>query len=507
MFVIIIAVLVAAAIVLYKTEQYSGTLLAASAGLFYAVNHFVPLGGWVVTAFWFAWLAAFVVAILTTSRIGFPAAVAAFAIGAILLLPSVAFTTTNPLASASENAGGAEAFAAAPAGTGTTPVSCQSQFVQDWDENEDFKFASNGLWDNPQTKEVSADGASQKQKELAGRDARYLAVASSSVGIWGDANNVAPLMTADKTCLSKEGITLYDKLVAMWDGSTVEIAQAPADGINTGSDNGTFVVNANGGITGDLTAVKRTYPDGRVGYDLVRCANPVLPAAPRGVPTGRTDQTPPKVSPSSPSTSHPATPTQPDVPTSTTPPPVTTTMTTPPPVTTTMTTPPPVCEYDSSLPPDSPECVKPKDPGENLPGPIGKPQAPAPVGPPETEAPIESAPADPTVTPGAPAPTDVIAPGATQEPTPEPTPDPVTSVAPEPSAPGTFVPDPDGGNSGNSTDTGNAVEDDTQSPIVTAPVGPPEDIFPTSGGNRSTIPAAAASLLLCGGLGLRKKRK
>jgi hypothetical protein len=101
-----------------------------------------------------------------------------------------------------------------------------------------------------------------------------------------------------------------------------------------------------------------------------------------------------------------------------------------------------MCPYNPQLPPDHPNCLKPKS---NNPAdykyPEGKPPVEAPPGPVENVPPVESKPIDPAIKPGAPAP-DVTAPDADPAPRPAPVPDPVTP-APTPDDPGTAIPDPD----------------------------------------------------------------
>lgn len=436
-----------------------------------------PVPGWV----WLAWVVALVAA--TFAR--FKVAAATFAAVTGLAALVVALALFAP-ARVQTNAAAPQTQSVVPDGTGTAPASCPPQFAQKWDPNQANRFASAGLWDNAATKAVSVDGAVTRQKALAGHDARYLAGAAWSVQLWDDPNKVAPLLTADKSCLSTEGTSLYNKLVQKWDkAASVSIGQAPADGVNTGSQGGMFVANGSPGIQGDRTALIRVYADGTRSIDLVRCGNFVLPAAPPKVPVGRTDQSPPPTVP----------PSSPPV---TTPPPTTPPPSSPP--ATPTPTPTPVCEYNSALPPNSPECLKPKNPADSLPGPSGKPLAPPPSRKAESTPPVEPHPANPSVTPGAPAPSTVTAPKATPMPARTAVPSPVPSVAPPPSSPGTHISDPDGGAPA-------PVPTGTMSTQSTAPHATQQPAGAPPGGPESSPPAAGMFALPLGGLGVLVRRK
>jgi hypothetical protein len=105
----------------------------------------------------------------------------------------------------------------------------------------------------------------------------------------------------------------------------------------------------------------------------------------------------------------------------------------------------PMCPYNPQLPPDHPNCLKPKS---NNPAdykyPEGKLPVDAPPGPGENVPPVEPNPLIPAVQPGTSAP-GVVAPGADPAPRPAPIPDPV-APAPTPANPGTAIPDPDAAN-------------------------------------------------------------
>jgi hypothetical protein len=316
---------------------------------------------------------------------------------------------------ATNNIGGEQAWVAASQGTGTTPTTCPDTIFQEWDPNTGFRLVSTGLRSNDG--EVTVEDAQPRQWEKIGTDARYLASTAWSLGLRDDPNKVAPLMTADKSCLSKEGITLRELVSQKWATATsTEIAEAPANGTNTGSNNGTFVVAADSGIEGDRTALVRKY-SGATTVDLIRCGNHVLPGKPNNVPPGRTDNPPPKSPPttqSPPATTPPATPPA----------------STPPPTTAPPTTMPPTSQPPTTAPPTTQPPTETKGPvivpsGDSTQGP--------PPGPVETAPIVEPTPAGPEDVPGEEV-TNGPAPEVTQEPARDPIPDPDPAVPTTPQA-------------------------------------------------------------------------
>lgn len=431
-------------------------LLSGVLAIFLVITQFAHVSFLASLIFWVTWGLCLMVVALFARKDGFWGTLFATVAALAIVLSPIGLATSGSNhasdQSASHNIGGDQAKAAAAAGTGTKPDTCDQRFVQKWDANTDYRLASAGLWDNPATHAITVKGAAERQKALAGHDARYLASSAWSIELWDDPNKVAPLLTPDKTCLSTQGSALYDKLVKAWDSASAEITQAPANGVNTGSNDGTFVVNASAGINGDRTSIKRTYPSGKVGYDLARCGNHVLPAQPKNVPHGKTN-VPPPVS-SSPTPSKPTTPPTSTPPTTappTTTPPTTTPPTTTPPTTTPPTTTPPTTTPPTTTPPTCPpgqtgtppNCLQTKGP---VPYPTDKSPAPAPSGPAETTPPVETHPADPSTKPGS-EPTGVPAPGASKGPTTPVTQPPVTGAPPS-NDPGTGIQDPDGGGNG-----------------------------------------------------------
>jgi hypothetical protein len=422
---------------IYRYVQFG--MLAVSAIIFLPLVQFVPVNVVAIVLFAALWLGAFIYIMKFAKGTGNKETLAACAVGLAIVLSPIGISygstaTSSPSAQSDSNVGGKEAWKQAPAGTGTTPEGVRDpRFVQKWDPNTEYRFASNGLWDNPQTHEITAAGANNNQKTLVAQDARYLAGSAWVEGLQDDPNKVAPLLTADKTYLSVEGLALYQKLVNKWDSAaSMEITKASANGVNTGSNNGAYVVNQTSGISGDLTSLKRSYADGTETTTLARCGNAVLPSKPHGVPPGETDEKPPKETTSTTPSTSTVTTTTPTTETTTTTPETSTTTTTPETSTTTTTT-------DTTTTDTTTTTTNPKG---DVPYPTDKPPVESPPGDPESEAPVEPNPADPTDQPGDPV-TDVPAPGATEEPTQEPVPTVEPTGGAEPTDPNQGDVDPD----------------------------------------------------------------
>lgn len=222
--------------------------------------------------------------------------------------------------------------------------------------------------------------------EQSGKDALTLATWSHAFGLYEDPNAWQTLVVDN--CLSSEGQKLHNQLEGALTatGTTLEEAEAPANGYNSGISNGVYGVASEQGVRGDRKAIKVTLKDGTVVYIMVRCGNPVYPGKPS----------------------------LPEVPTDN----------------------PPVCTWNPALPPDSPDCVEPKNVTEGAyvrgnaqtgGGPKAEPGPGVYIPPAEMEQP----PATPHVDPATPTPV-LPAPAPSSSSTPVPAKDP--APAPEPSA-------------------------------------------------------------------------
>lgn len=82
--------------------------------------------------------------------------------------------------------------------------------------------------------------------------------------------------------------------------SEVTVEDAPADWVNTGTDeNGNVTIASQPGISGDRKAIKIVSPDGNTVYIMGRCGQPVIPGQPNvPIPEGPTDN--PEVPPTTP---------------------------------------------------------------------------------------------------------------------------------------------------------------------------------------------------------------
>ncbi len=175
--------------------------------------------------------------------------------------------------------------AAPTSGTGTPPAgACPTEYVQNFDPNEGYKFYSAGV-------QTSADDLT-----YLGHDARTLAFRAYSMKLT-PSPDPSTLLTPDGTCLSQEGQNAYlmTKGALTASGTTIdENGQAPEDGVNTGMEGGKAVVSSAPGIYGDRAAIIYTLADGTVVIVLKRCGNLVFRGTiPEGIAIGNTDNPPP----------------------------------------------------------------------------------------------------------------------------------------------------------------------------------------------------------------------
>lgn len=177
-----------------------------------------------------------------------------------------------------------------------------SRFVQEWTSNEnnrldnDFsaKLAEKAKAEDG---EITADIVEEAVLENCGHDARLLAIWANAFGLWDDPNDYDELLTNEGTYLSDEGIQLYHKLEGYLAAVEVVRDDAPADGTNTGYDDG-FVVSGSSGITGDRSGTRFTSPDKEVEqfWLMDRCSNLVYKNPPDHK-KGKTDEPEPEPEP------------------------------------------------------------------------------------------------------------------------------------------------------------------------------------------------------------------
>lgn len=167
----------------------------------------------------------------------------------------------------------------------------------------------------------------------------------AGAGAYFTGRQVDPATLVEGKCASAAAETLVTEIELAIAEAKVTPDQAPENGRNSGVSDGNVVASSHTGITGDRQAVRVELKDGTVIWIMARCGNPVI-EGPAPVPPGPTDQPPPETPP-------------------TTTPPTTVPPTTPPP-----TVPPPKekpkCPYNPALPPDHPNCLKPKDPSKDV---------------------------------------------------------------------------------------------------------------------------------------------
>lgn len=172
-----------------------------------------------------------------------------------------------------------------------------SRFVQEWTKNEnnrlDSEFAAK------LAKKAEADDGTitpeivqEAVLENCGHDARMLAIWANAFELRDNPNEYDDLLTEDKTYLSDEGISLYNKVEGYLAATAVTREKAPESGTNTGYSDNTYVVASEAGITGDRSATRFVSPDEGVEpfWLMDRCSNLVYNKPPKKVPEGPTDQ-------------------------------------------------------------------------------------------------------------------------------------------------------------------------------------------------------------------------
>jgi len=97
-------------------------------------------------------------------------------------------------------------------------------------------------------------------------------------------------------CATEAAVQLVTELELVISMGSVVSVDAPANGFNSGVDNGIVVGSATSGINGDRSAVKITLPDGTVVWIMARCGN-IVTITPPVVPPGPTDEKDPSLDP------------------------------------------------------------------------------------------------------------------------------------------------------------------------------------------------------------------
>ena len=168
------------------------------------------------------------------------------------------------------------------------------RFVQKLEENSHDKWR---LYSNfADILKKNGGDTSAAILEISGHDAELLAIYAQGFGIYPDFSKYKELLTSDGTYLSDKGIALYYQLQGALAVCTAEREPAPANGVNTGYDNG-FTIAVQPGVSGDRSATKYTTPTGEVVYVMDRCGNFVYPDSPPDIPPGKTDEKRPSEDP------------------------------------------------------------------------------------------------------------------------------------------------------------------------------------------------------------------
>lgn len=166
---------------------------------------------------------------------------------------------------------------------------CPSAFVQkDISDPAKYRPIKGGI------DAASPDASRKLWVDAMGHSAPVLrSYATISLGL-KDVPPTNRLLTSDGKCLSAKGQSLYSEVKGAVMASSASFVQAPAGAVNSGWQDGRLVTAASAGITGNVKALQLTLPSGEKVMLLVRCGNPVFQSPPPGVPTGPTDNPPPK---------------------------------------------------------------------------------------------------------------------------------------------------------------------------------------------------------------------
>lgn len=182
----------------------------------------------------------------------------------------------------------------------TVDDACKDKYVQEQSKNEENRVIDDFSARYAQAA-ADSDNQSDAQRDLlieeSAKNAQVLAIWSHTFGLYEDPNKWDQLVKDG--CLSEEGVTLHNQFEGMLSakGTTFKEAEAPANGHNSGVNDGQYGVANDQGIYGDRKAIMVTLKDGSVAYIMVRCGNPVFPSPPPGIPDVPTDNPPPPENP------------------------------------------------------------------------------------------------------------------------------------------------------------------------------------------------------------------
>lgn len=192
--------------------------------------------------------------------------------------PAAANGNTSPSASASSSpSASAECIKVVPA------------------NSKDNRFFSDGIVEiKNATDEKSAQQAFNVWLDEVLKTPAYMAPTIKT--FLGEDVDQASLVDGD--CVSAKALEYDARLRAESIEWTFAPEAAPSNGYNTGVQDGQVVRSETPGITGDLTAIKITLPDGTVVWILCRCGNIVTIEQPP-LPPGKTDN-PPRPTPEKP---------------------------------------------------------------------------------------------------------------------------------------------------------------------------------------------------------------
>ena len=157
------------------------------------------------------------------------------------------------------------------------PENCIERYNVVLDLNEGEKVLSEGL--PPGTPEQKLQFVVDKAQH----EPRVLQVAWNNTPA-GQKKPVDWRKLIENGCYSQLGRDTYQRVVGIYEAATVVNDDAPATGVNTGATPGGDVYQIPGGISGDRSGIKVTFPNGKEIWIMNRCGNIVTKGPQPGIP-------------------------------------------------------------------------------------------------------------------------------------------------------------------------------------------------------------------------------
>jgi hypothetical protein len=236
--------------------------------------------------------------------------------GLLILVIVIAFIVEAPFGNPRDAS--ADTQTPSPTASATPePEQCEASWPMVTSDYENNRWASDGI---PEIQEAFDAGDTKKAVEavhawleVVRTDATLL---KGAVKYYLHQDVARDSLINGQGCASEEAIDLMVQLdLSVANAKSIIPEAAPANGYNSGVNDGVVIGDTAPGIGGNRAAVKITLQDGTEIWIMARCGN-VVTMGPPPVPPGTTDN-------------------------------------------------PPRCPYNPELPPDSPDCLQPKKPEES----------------------------------------------------------------------------------------------------------------------------------------------